>query len=103
MGKEEAVKWLESEIEHHKGKENESTGTWDRGFHNGAMTEAVVLKGKLNADVRKSKWLVDDVHDRRCTACKAIYLLKNHRSIGLWKYCPRCGALITGEIGVEKL
>lgn len=103
MGKEEAVKWLESEIEHHKGKENESTGTWDRGFHNGAMTEAVVLKGKLNGDIKKSKWLVNNIDNRKCTACKATYIWKDNRSIGLWKYCPRCGALIVGEIGVEKL
>ena len=39
------IEALDEEIQRHKAMENEEATSWGRGFHNGAMTEAVVLKG----------------------------------------------------------
>jgi hypothetical protein len=39
------LKYLNEEVERHKESEGMQTKSWDRGFHNGSMTEAIILRG----------------------------------------------------------
>ena len=41
------LKCLDTEVEHHNDKENAATISWDRGFHNGAKTEAIRLRNYI--------------------------------------------------------
>lgn len=41
------IDWLDKEIELHDGKENAAETSWDRGYENGAKTEAIVLKSRI--------------------------------------------------------
>lgn len=47
------IKWLDEEVEKHKGKENAEPTTWGRGFENGAMTECILLKQKIRQLISK--------------------------------------------------
>ena len=44
---ENIINMLDKEVERHKAQENEETTTWGRGFENGSMTEAMLLKSKI--------------------------------------------------------
>lgn len=41
------INLLDEEVERHKAQESEETTTWGRGFENGSMTEAMLLKSKI--------------------------------------------------------
>ena len=38
------IEWLDTEVERHREAENAEATTWGRGFHNGSMTEAVMIR-----------------------------------------------------------
>lgn len=51
----ELIKQIEEEIERHKLAENTEQTSWGRGFHNGSMTEAIVLKRMVRDYLKKHK------------------------------------------------
>jgi hypothetical protein len=46
---------LDDEVEKHKDQENRETQTWDRGFENGAMTEAIRIRIKIRKLMMQEK------------------------------------------------
>ena len=38
------MKWLNEEIERHKAAENAESTSWGRGFHNGSMTQCLLMR-----------------------------------------------------------
>ncbi len=52
---EQILEYLDEEIERHKDQENRETGHWGRGFENGALTEAILLRIKIRALLQKDK------------------------------------------------
>lgn len=41
------LRYLDEEVERHKEEEGMQTKPWDRGFHNGSMTEAIILRNAV--------------------------------------------------------
>jgi hypothetical protein len=60
----ELLKYLDEEVERHKDQENRETQTWDRGFENGALTEAIQLRIKIREMYIASKNEVADAAGR---------------------------------------
>lgn len=48
----ELLKFLDEEVERHKDQENRETKPWERGFENGALTEAIQLRIKVRELMR---------------------------------------------------
>lgn len=46
---EKILNWLDCEIERHKEAENAEATSWGRGFHNGSMTECLLIKTYLRS------------------------------------------------------
>lgn len=49
------INWLEDEIQRHKDGENSEATAWGRGFENGSLTEAIILKSKIRQLIKESK------------------------------------------------
>lgn len=49
---EKLIEWLDARIEEHKEKENEGNTSWDRGFHNGGLTEDILLRIKIREFIK---------------------------------------------------
>lgn len=49
------LKYLDDEVERHKDQENREPMSWGRGFENGALTEAILLRIKIRALLQKDK------------------------------------------------
>lgn len=49
---EELLKHLDAEIERHKEQEGKEAMSWGRGFENGSMTEAIILRNMVRSIMR---------------------------------------------------
>ena len=49
------INWLEDEIQRHKDRENSEVTPWGRGFENGSLTEAIILKIKIRQLIKEDK------------------------------------------------
>ena len=49
------INWLEYEIQRHKDRENSEVTPWGRGFENGSLTEAIILKSKIRQLIKEGK------------------------------------------------
>lgn len=49
------INWLEDEIQRHKDGENSEVTSWGRGFENGSLTEAIILKIKIRQLIKEGK------------------------------------------------
>ena len=51
---EKLLEYLDEEIAKHREKENAQSTVWERGFENGSMTEAILLRNKVRAILKNA-------------------------------------------------